>query len=244
MKTEGKSVFDNYLTERLNYENLDSKRSAKKKWLNENYLQLLPSSKKSSILEIGPGYGEFIEWLALDLGYSNVSAVDISSEVVDFCNQIVPGKTTLAKDTTQFISSLVIQNKAFDMVCMFQVLEHIPKPDSIELLSNIRQSLTSKGRVVIEVPNMANPLLGMSMRYDDFTHEVGFTAASLEHLLRSCGFSQISVHELLPPRDSILRLCQRGIQSTINIILQLMIKAYLPSDSKILSPSIYAIAKI
>jgi 2-polyprenyl-3-methyl-5-hydroxy-6-metoxy-1,4-benzoquinol methylase len=235
-------VFDNYLTERLNYDDLDSRRSAKKKWLNENYLQILPSSKKSSILEIGPGYGEFIEWLALDLGYSNVTAVDISSEVVDFCNQIVPGKTTLAEDTTQFMSSQVVQDNEFDLVCMFQVLEHIPKTDAIELLNGIRQSLSSKGRLVIEVPNMANPLLGLSMRYDDFTHEVGFTAASLEHLLRTCGFSRISIHALLPPKDSLLRLCQRGVQSTINIILQLMIKAYLPSDSKILSPSIYAIA--
>jgi SAM-dependent methyltransferase len=84
-------VYENPLSHHLKgVMKADSSRK-KQQWLRWNYLSVLPSSKTAKILDIGPGFGEFLELLGRDLGCSNVSAVDYSPEVVAHCNTLIPG---------------------------------------------------------------------------------------------------------------------------------------------------------
>ena len=80
-------------------------------------------------------------------------------------------------------------------VVMLHVLEHVPKSETIRLLTAIRRSLAVGGRLLVEVPNMGDPLNGTYFRYGDFTHEVGFPEESLRYVLTQAGFREVEFLE-------------------------------------------------
>ena len=52
-----------------------------------NYKAVLPSNKKSAILELGSGPGYFLKYL-LDNGYGNIFGVDTSPQQVEVASQL------------------------------------------------------------------------------------------------------------------------------------------------------------
>src|SRR5260370_41045301 len=98
------------------------------------------------------------------------------------------------------------------------------------------------GRLIGEVPNMANPFTGLFMRYADFTHEVGFNQLSLEYVLRQATFSRVSFHEIKLPVNRLLRLLQLAVQIPVNYFIRFIYKAYRIPGSSILSSSLFAVA--
>lgn len=238
--TDKSATFEYYLTEHLNNTGNSTSRIKKKQWLKYNYKNLLLSiSKESRILEVGPGGGELLELLVNDMNFRNVTAIDISKEVVEFCNEIVPGTTTLVNEDCDYLNNKIEQ---FECIMMLHVLEHLTKDRIHEFLTLLYSSLRKGGLIVIEVPNMANPLVGLNYRYADFTHEVGFTESSLRYVLSRAGFTDIQIFPSQLPTYSISRKLQFILQSILNAILSWLIRIYLPTDSPITSTAIYAIA--
>jgi 2-polyprenyl-3-methyl-5-hydroxy-6-metoxy-1,4-benzoquinol methylase len=238
IKQEPQNIFNNYLTEHLGYTIDHKSRQKKKQWLKSNYQNILPNDLNAQILEVGPGHGELLEFLIEDMSYKNVTGVDISAEVVDFCNKILPNSTNLVTSDFKYFTD---RPNTFDCIMMLHVLEHVPKSQTHELLKALCKSLKPGGLMVVEVPNMANPLVGINFRYADFTHEVGFTDASLRYVLLRSGFSQISVHPSKVPTNSPARIIQSLLRSIVDGILSLIIKVYIPSSKQIISTAIYAI---
>ena len=199
----------------------------------------MPKNRNLKILEIGPGFGELLSFLSEDHGYKKICAIDISQEVVDFCNNIIPRSTEITDDTIGFLEK---NKNQYGMIFMLHVLEHIQKKDTIPLLSQIYTSLQNGGTLIVEVPNMANPIVGLNLRYADFTHESGFTDISLKQVLRKAGFTNVSVFPCKVPIVSVPRFFQSILQQSINQFLNLISNAYLPRREQIMSSSIYAVA--
>lgn len=168
-------------------------------------------------LEIGPGKGEILQWLS-QRGY-RAQGVDVSSEVVDFCNREAPGSVALTADTTAWLSARPAQ---FDVVLMLHVLEHLPKSEVVPLLRAIHASLRPGGRLIVEVPNMSSPLVGLHMRYADWTHEVGFTPESLRTVLAAAGFGDVVVNPVHLPQDRWYRFLQRAAQRGLALTQRLI----------------------
>src|SRR2546426_4174958 len=106
--TGRQALFGNYLTSHLSkVGGQGDSRDRRKVVLSHNYKKLLPVRLDARILDIGPGYGEWIELLVRDLHYKDVSAIDLSREVVDYCNAVVPGSTTWVEDTPSFLATRV-----------------------------------------------------------------------------------------------------------------------------------------
>lgn len=231
--------FDSYLTNHLSNVNNQDSSLSRKHWLKYNYHKYLPETQDARILEIGPGFGDLLTLLHIDLGYKNTQAVDVSKEVVAYCNSLVENSTEILTDTSQYLQEF---KDKFDVVFMLHVLEHIDKSETVDLLSKIRESLSLNGVLIVEVPNMANPLIGLNIRYADFTHEVGFTNVSLMQVLQKAGFTKISIHPSEVPTVSLFRLAQHYLQKMVNFMLTVLINIYLPKQSQILSPSIFAVA--
>jgi 2-polyprenyl-3-methyl-5-hydroxy-6-metoxy-1,4-benzoquinol methylase len=145
----------------------------------------LPAVTGSTVCEIGPGECEFAE-LLVSRGHQ-VTIIDSSDEVVAVARTFGLD-AVLTSDTTAWLTE---RPSTFDAVVMLHVLEHVPKPAIIPLLTAIRSSLRPGGALLLEVPNMGDPLNGSHARYADFTHEVGFTEESLSYVLRQAGFSAI-----------------------------------------------------
>ncbi len=222
--------FDQYLTR---YYSQDTTR------LQENAAVVLehhgrhfPADRNAAILEIGPGTGALMRFLHRSCGYRNIKAVDISPEVANACNGVLPGSTTLVSDTTEFLRE---QKEAYDLVLMLHTLEHVPKDTVLSLLRAIHVALRPGGKLVVEVPNCEHPVVGTRNRYVDFTHTIGFTDLSLRFVLENSGFFQVSVYGCKVPRKSFSRFVQRTAQDTLELLLGTMVRMYKPNDRLILA---------
>jgi 2-polyprenyl-3-methyl-5-hydroxy-6-metoxy-1,4-benzoquinol methylase len=233
------SEYESYLSNHLGRLRQSDSFSKKKQWIVENYSRLVPLDKASHILEIGPGFGEFLDFLVNDHGCEQVTAIDYSRQVVEHCERLGNVTAILVTDSEKFL----VENKAkYELVVMLHVLEHIPKSQVIPLLTAIRTALTPTGRLLIEVPNMANPLTGVYMRYSDFTHESGYTDVSLQEVLRAAGFDS-SVYGVQVPRVSLARRLQSIAQHIFHGLVNLTLKLYMPTSRHNLSFAIYAVAQ-
>lgn len=91
---------------------------------------------------------------------------------------------------TNEIKDFQVDNK-FDVITFFQVFEHIPNPK--EFLHHIRSRLKKNGKLIIEVPNLDDPVLyyDNNSNYKDFyyrrPHEFYYNKKSLKYILNSVG---------------------------------------------------------
>jgi 2-polyprenyl-3-methyl-5-hydroxy-6-metoxy-1,4-benzoquinol methylase len=231
--------YDSYLSDYLSGITDLKSRNNKKLWIAYNYNKYLPKDKNSKILEIGPGFGELLEFL-IDNQYHNIQAIDLSQEVVDLCNGIKPGCAVKVDNTISFLKKNI---GTFSMIILFQVLEHIPKKDVVDFLCALRSSLCENGKIIIEVPNIANIIVGVYSFFSDFTHEVAYTRLSLNYVLNMAKFSEIKIYELKVPLVSVKRIIQVCLQKAINTVLLIINKIYLPSQKHCLSATIFAVVK-
>ena len=151
------------------------------------YLSAVPLSAK--IMEIGSGMG--FAMLALkELGYKNIVGVDL-----DEPQTLKAKKRGLDVFNVSAESYFKNAKEKFDVVLMFDVLEHIKKKDIIPLLSNIYSNLNSDGKLIVQTPNCYS-LAGSAYRHGDFTHEISFSPYSLDFVLFNADFRNIKVSEV------------------------------------------------
>lgn len=160
----------------------------------EIYGRYLPKNKNAKILDIGCGMGQFL-WYLKKKNYQNFLGVDISKECVDFCSRKVTKKVRLINDLKKFLAN---NKNAFDLIIMNDVLEHFPKKEIIPILEKVYTALKKDGVLFIKTPNAAS-LTAITLRYQDFTHEIAFTEDSLRQILKIAGFQEIRI---FGPRES------------------------------------------
>ena len=102
-------------------------------------------TKNKSVLEVGSGRGYFLrqneEFASSALGLElNQSAIE--KKVTNFDIQ------------QKYIEDVAESGNSFDVLCSFQVLEHIPNPMSF--LSSCRKAINSKGHLLVSTPNYSN----------------------------------------------------------------------------------------
>jgi 2-polyprenyl-3-methyl-5-hydroxy-6-metoxy-1,4-benzoquinol methylase/putative flippase GtrA len=202
-----------------------------------NYAKLIPADKSAAVLEIGPGMGELLHYLVVDSGLRNVEAIDLSAEVAAYCSERYC-HTALVEDPIAFLEA---RAKRYELIMLLHVLEHVEKAQALPFLRAIRSALAPGGRIVIEVPNMANPLVGLRYRYADFTHELGFTGTSLAQLLRLAGFDSVIVRPFRIPVSSVPRIAQFILRGCLESSLRLLTRLY-TTDVEINSANLVAIA--
>jgi SAM-dependent methyltransferase len=213
-------------------------RAGKKRQLLATYRRLLPADRTAEMLEIGPGYGQLLELLRRDLGFERTVAIDLSAEVVEFCNAAMPGSTTLVTDT---LAHLERNPGRFERVFALHVLEHVPRSAVRDLVCGVG-ALRPGGRFVVELPNMANVFTGGFLRYADFTHESGYTETSLRHLLESAGLADVECFEERVALDGPKHLLAATFRGAARLVQRTIYRGYELPVPAVLTPALCASA--
>ena len=103
-------------------------------------IPFLPKEKDAYILDIGCGQGSFIGDCLKNHNRTNVKGVDISKEVVTYCqNEGFP-----AEHINNLDDFMMNETNKYDFIYMSHVLEHLKKEDIVSTLYNIRTKLLNK----------------------------------------------------------------------------------------------------
>lgn len=155
--------------------------------INDQRLYYLRKLKiKGSLLDIGCGTGLFLN-TAKNFGY-DVSGIDVSQTALKFARE-----SFKLNVSDQKVEDLISQNKKYDFVTMWHVLEHFANPK--EELKKIKQLLNPGGVLLIEVPNLNSIKFKLAKNKwkggnHPLYHRTFFTADSLKKTLELAGFNK------------------------------------------------------
>lgn len=146
-------------------------------------------NKNMKLLEVGCGYGFFVEYLK-NKGY-NIEGIEISNSRREYgikelgCE--IHDINLLSKDVSDS------QNEKYDTIFLFHVLEHISEPE--KFLNNIKKMLKKEGTLIIEVPNLDDHMLLRSEEYRNFyfqrAHITYFDKLTLTNLMIKSGYTNM-----------------------------------------------------
>lgn len=138
---------------------------------------------RSSLLEIGAGYGFFCEEMHNRKFFEHISAVEATHALAD---RLAHGNIEVFNDLFENIRF----RKKFDVVVSFEVIEHIADP--LLHLKRVHDVLEDNGLLILSFPNCDGfdiAMLGKSSDSIDHEHLNYFNAASITKMLKKAGYS-------------------------------------------------------
>lgn len=153
----------------------------------------LPEHCDACILDVACGGGKLLQFF-LDAGYTDVNGVDLSPEQVALARQVTPNVAQ-----ANVLDYLAEHPGRFDLLSGLDIIEHFRKHEVLQFLDLCIAALKPGGKLVLQTPNAESPWM-TSVRYGDFTHELGFNSNALSRLLGLVGFEAIEAREQGPIR--------------------------------------------
>ena len=150
-------------------------------------------SPSKTLLEVGASAGQFL--MHVKNKVARVGAIELDGACCDFMRE----RLGIEADS-EFLRESRFANERYDIVCSFQVLEHIESP--ISFLRDLKLSMKENGVAFVEVPNLRDPLLTVwdiesyKSFYYHSAHLQYFTENSLRKAAVEAGFEsgRITVH--------------------------------------------------
>jgi SAM-dependent methyltransferase len=102
----------------------------------------------AAVLDLGCGIGITSELLARRAG--SVVGVDLSPKLIEYARATVPGAEFHVGDLATFDGG-----RTFDVVCLFDVFEHVPSSGRPDVWRNVDRHLGPDGVVLMTVPHPA-----------------------------------------------------------------------------------------
>ena len=143
-----------------------------------NEISRLKLNENCSILEVGAGTGGNLHLLA---NFGNVVAIEMNEIAFELAKAKKPDNVQLRIGKFPDNPNL-FNNEKFDLICMFDVIEHIPSAEeSMKILS---RHLNKDGYIILSVPAYN----WLWSAHDNFNHHVKrYERRSLKNLIRESG---------------------------------------------------------
>lgn len=148
----------------------------------------LVDPKDKEILDVGCSFGWYEKYAVLK-GCKKIVGLDPDLGKLELARQEVPEATFIHTDTSAF----PLQDQSFDLVTMFDVLEHLPAGTETTTLKEVYQVLRSQGTLVLSTPlstfcsNLLDPAWYLGHRHYresillKLTEGVGFKIQRVEY---------------------------------------------------------------
>ncbi len=178
----------------------------------ELLIPLLPEDKSGRILDIGCGYGLFLDTCS-KAGYKNLEGVDLVDEFTRYARDHYKLENIFTDDLIEHLRSR--PDNSYGAITAINVVEHIKKERVYEMFELIGRKLKAGGIFVAEMPN-ADSVHGIHTLYSDLTHEFAYTKYLLDHLLKLAGFRDILVIPNRVRENWIIRILQKILAKIIS----------------------------
>lgn len=162
-----------------------------KSYQKDRLRQIVPHlSACTELLEVGASSGQFLVNIKDKVALVNAIELD------NACCAFMTSELGIDADD-EFLRFSRFADRQYDIICAFQVLEHVPDP--VMFLNELRASAKNGATIFIEVPNLNDPLLSVwnVEAYQKFfyhsAHLHYFTEASLRKSARLAGFADEQV---------------------------------------------------
>lgn len=168
----------------------------------EHIIETLGLPRPARILEVGSGTGGNLAMLSQ---HGSVSALEMDENARKLSSEKTHDRFTIRAGNCP--DDIPFQGEQFDLICMFDVLEHID--EDVETLATLRKHLAPGGRMLITVP--AYPWLWSA--HDVFLHHKRrYTARALRQVFNESGLHIDRItyfNTLLLPLAALARLKDR-----------------------------------
>lgn len=169
------------------------------KWYKCRLKKFLPKDPFAEILDLPCGYGNFLYFLKKQ-GYKNVLGVDLDPRQIELATSI--GLNALVEDALLFLTN---KNNTYDLISSIDFLEHLEKDELLKFLQLCFKALKKDGQFILRTP-CSDGLFGARDRYNDLTHEIGFTSGVIRGVLEVIGFKDIVILDERPQPYKLVNL--------------------------------------
>lgn len=173
--------------------------------------------KALSVLEVGFGNGQFAGW-CLAKGY-NVAGTEVDPELVDRARETGMDAHLASDGLTQTWSAA-----SFDLVCAFDVLEHLTHDEIIAMLNEFRTLLRPGGRVIARFPSGDSPF-SLGMYNGDITHRSHLGWGAVRQICLEVGLEPHQIrHPMLPIRGLGMK---RAVRRSLVALVRWVVRGFL-----------------
>lgn len=151
----------------------------------------LPDDAHAPVIDLACGSGRLL-YLYQQLGYDNLTGVDISPEMVAAARQVSD-----RVEQGDVIEAVRAQPSRYQLISAFDLIEHLTKNEVIDLLAGCYDALAPGGRLILHTTNADSPMF-TQIQYGDFSHEQCFSTAGLRRVLTLSGFEAVEFRERGP----------------------------------------------
>lgn len=206
-------IYDRYVSENLSPNGAALTRADYESWAAAARHRLrgwLPAAVNTPVLDMGCGAGQCL-YLLGQLGYTDVTGVDVSPEQVALAQLWCPHATLIQGDVREVLAENLAR---FGLITGLDLIEHFGKDEQMPFMEAVSGALRPGGRLVLQTPNAESPWFG-EVAFGDYTHEWFYTPRSLGHWLRLFGLEDYSARASGPythgPRSGLRHLAWKLI---------------------------------
>jgi ubiquinone/menaquinone biosynthesis C-methylase UbiE len=138
------------------------------------------SLKGKQLLDVGFGKGSFLVWAKQNGAF--VSGVEIQNELRSIAAD---------EDIPVFSDICEVSTEQYDIVVLFDVLEHQTLEEIPQFIEEIFRVLKKGGVILFKFPNCQSPA-GMVNQFGDFTHRSMLSGPIVECFVKRAGFECVT----------------------------------------------------
>jgi len=221
------------------WKNWDSSDFAKLEIKDKKYFEKITKDinlgENINVLEIGFGNGSFLKFL------QNNNCKFTGIEIIP---ELLTRAAKVGYEVYSDIDELPTSIK-YDLVVMFDVLEHIPQDDIPSFFNKLHKLLNKGASLIIRTPNGSSPF-GLTNQYGDITHCTVVTGPKLDYWAQGSGLvlNYVGGNPYVINEGKLAKIPSRFIRRVLYLLIERLARwIFSPQSKGFLTSNLFAVLK-